>query len=329
MSTRRSLARGLLAAGTLGALPRPGFAQPAFPDRPVRFVVTYAPGGNADATIRVVAPKMSEILGQPVIVENRAGAGGSVAARQVARLRGDGYTVMLGANGPITVNPTLQPDVGYDPIADFSPVGLFCRTPQTFAVTPSLPARDFAGFLAHVRANPGRVTMGSPGSGSVAHLAIEMFNAVTGLTLQHVPYGSGGAALPDIISGNVSGGVIEISTVLPLHRENRARILAVTSARRLAIAPEIPTVMESGVANFRSAAFIGAVVPSSTPPEVIAVLQRAVQAAVADPTVRTRLEEMGSEMATPEEATAAGFAAALQQEMAWTREAARRAGLAR
>jgi len=322
MPTRR---RALLALATMP------FAVPAlaagYPDRPVRLLVPYAPGGNSDTTARIVAPRMSERLGQTIVVENRAGAGGSVGAMQVARARPDGYTLLMGSNGPLTVNPFVQPNLAYDPAKDFAPVGLLVRTPLTVTVHRALPVHSVTELIAYAKANPGRVGIGSSGVASISHLAIEVFNAATGAGLTHVPYGSGGALTPDLISGTVAGAFTEISTALPLHREGAVRILAVASTRRLAQAPEIPTVEEAGVPGYRAAAFLGLVVPTGTPAEVVGTLQAALAAALADAEVRKRLEELGSEVASAEEATPEGYAAFLRQETEWTRAAAQRAGL--
>jgi tripartite-type tricarboxylate transporter receptor subunit TctC len=307
---------------------RPVLAS-GFPDRPIRFVVPYAPGGNADSTVRVLAPRLSEALGQPVVVENRAGAGGSVGAAQVARTRADGHTLLLGSNGPLTVNPTLQASLAYDAEMDFAPVGLACRTPLAVAVHRGQPPRSLAELLSHAKADPGRFSVGSAGTGSISHLAIELFNGETGAGLQHIPYGGGGALVPDLVAGTVNGAFTEVSTALPLHREGAIRILGVTAARRLAVAPELPTVEEGGVPGFRAAAFLGIVVPAGTPVEATRALQMALAVALADPGVRQRLEQMGSEIATEKEMTPHGFAAVVAHEMAWTRAAAARAGLRR
>ena len=311
---------------TATPLALPALAQ-TWPDRPIRLLVPYAPGGNSDVTARTIAPKMAERLGQPIVVENRAGAGGSVGALQLARARPDGFSLLLGSNGPITVNPAVQQNLGYDPIRDFIPVGLFVRTPLTITVHRATEARTVQELIALSRANPGRITMGSSGIASISHLTLEDFNARTGAGLTHVPYGSGGAMAPDLVAGNVKGAVTEVSTAQPLHREGQARILGITSAQRLAIMPDMPTVAEQGVAGFRSAAFVGPMVPAGTPREVIAALEAAIAFAIADPGVRQRLEGMGSEVASPEEATSAGYAAFIQRETEWTRNAAQRAGL--
>ena len=290
-------------------------------------MVPYAPGGNLHTTARLIGPHMAERLGQPIVVENRAGAGGSVGARQTAQAKADGYTLLLGSNGPVTVNPQVQANLGYDPLRDFAPIGLICRTPQVVAVHKAFPARSLAEFIAKGREAPGRITVGSSGTASISHLSIEMFNAMTGAGLQHVPYGSGGAMAPDLVAGNINACITEISTALPLHRDGAVRILGVASAARLPVAPELPTIEEAGVAGYRAAAFIGIMVPSGAPAAVTGPLAAALAAALADPATRHRLEEIGSEPAGTEEATPAGFASFLLRETAWTKAAAERAGL--
>lgn len=315
------------ALATSAVLTRPLHAQAAFPQRPIRLIVPFAPGGNSDITARACAPLMSAKLGQPVVVENRAGAGGSVAAQQVARLRPDGYTILLGSNGPLAINPAVQANLGYDPLRDFAPIGLFVRTPMVIAVHRNMPSRNVAELIAYSKANPGKLGFGSSGVASTAHLSLEMFNAATGAGITHIPYGSGGAMTPDLVSGTLSGAITEISTALPLHREGSIRILAVAAATRLPLAPELPTATEAGVDGFQAAAFVGIVVPTGVPDDAAKALSDAVAAAVADAGVRRQLEGMGSLMASAEEATPAGFAGFLQRETAWTRAAADRAGL--
>jgi tripartite-type tricarboxylate transporter receptor subunit TctC len=317
--------RAMLAAPAL-LLAAPVRAQ-GFPDRPIRLVVPFAPGGNSDITARACAPRMAEALGQPVIVENRAGAGGSIGAQQVARTKPDGFTILLGSNGPLAINPAVQANLGYDPLRDFAPVGLFVRTPMAITVHRALPPRTVAELVAYAKANPGKVGFGSSGIASTAHLALESFNAATGAGITHIPYGSGGALTPDLISGTLAGAITEISTAMPLHREGAVRILGVAAANRLPVVPDVPTAAEAGVPGYTAAAFVGIVVPTGVPPEAMAALARAVGAAVADPAVRGRLEGMGSVMASEAEAQPAGFAEFLVRETAWTRAAVERAGL--
>ncbi len=320
ITRRAALALPLLAA--------PGLARAqAYPDRPLRFICPYAPGGNADVTSRILSGPLGDALGQPVVVENRAGAGGSVGALAVARMRADGYTFMLGSNGPLSVNPTIQANLGYDPLKDFAFIGLACRTAQTIVVKKGLPVTDLKSFMEYARARPGAVSVGSSGVGSTAHLALESFNARTGLQLQHIPFGSGGAMAPNLVAGNIDAAITEISTSLPLHRDGQARILALATPRRSALAPDIATAEEQGVPGYYEAAFLGLVLPANPPAGVQARLGEALGRVLALAETRRRFAEVGSEVAEVGEQTPAGFQAFLTAELDRTRQAATRAGL--
>lgn len=310
------------------ALARPALAA-GYPDRAIRFVVPFATGGNADQVGRLTAPGLADRLGQPVVVENRGGAGGSIGAQQVARSRADGYTLLLGSNGPMANNPAMQSNLGYDPERDFAPIGLICRTAQVLAVTKDMPVRNLAEYIDYAKARPGQVTCSSSGNGSTAHFAMELFCLATGTRLQHVPYASGGAALPDLLAGNINSSITEITTALPLHREGTIRILGVASAHRSPLARELPTFEEAGVPGYRAAAYLGLVAPAGVPAEVLEKLTAALRATVTDPATRRRFEELGSEMAEPEEATPAGFTAFLRVERTNANRAAEAAGLRR
>ena len=318
--------RTVLAAAAAGLLV-PRIARASWPDRPVRLVVPFAPGGNADLVARTVAPSLAEKLGQPVIVENRAGAGGSVAATALARARWDGATLMVGSNGPLAINPVIQANLGYDPVRDFTPIGLILRTPLALTVHRAQPMRDLAALIAAGKAAPGRLAFGTAGIASTGHLTLEMFNAVTGAGIIHAPYAGGGALVADLVSGTLAGACVELSTVLPLARDGAVRPLAITATQRASAAPDIPTTAEAGLRDFTAASFIGLVAPGGAPAEVLAALRRALTAVIAEPAARQRLEQSGSAMASPEEATPEGFAAFLQREAAWTRAAAERAGI--
>ena len=305
----------------------PALAQGWHPDRPVRLVVPYAPGGNADLVARLVAAGLQPRLGQPVVVENRAGAGGSIGAEMVARARPDGLTLLAGSNGPLTVNPAILARLPYDPVADFVPIGMVMRVPMVLAVGADQPFADVAAAVAAARARPGTIGLASSGNGSVTHLAIAAFNAATGVEFLHVPYRSGGALLPDLVSGVVPGAMTEISTPLALAREGKVRLLAVTSARRSVVAPGVPTMAEAGVPGLEMAAFVGLLAPAGTPAPTLATLGEAVAATMTDPAIRERLLEMGGEAAEPAQARQAGFAAFLRAEADAMRAAARAAGI--
>lgn len=308
-------------------LAAPALAQGWQPDRPVRLLVPYAPGGNADLVARLLAPGLSARLGQPVVVENRAGAGGSVGAEMVARARADGLTLLVGSNGPLTVNPVIQARMAYDPVADFIPIGMAMRVPMVLAVGDGQPWRDVAQVVAAARARPGAVGLGSSGIGSTTHLAIAALNARTGAEFLHVPYRSGGAMLPDLMGGTIHGAMTEISIPLALAREGRVRLLAVTAPARSAVAPDVPTMAEAGVPGLEMASFVGILTQGGTPPAVVAALEDAMAATMAVAELRGRFLEMGGEAASPEQNRRAGFAAFLRTESAAMRDAARAAGI--
>lgn len=323
------LRRGLLTlSGILPIAMRSAAVRAAaFPERPVRIILPFAPGGNSDIVARLIAPAMSSRLGQPVIVENRAGAGGSIGATAAARSRADGYTVLFGSSGPLSVNPAVQANLPYDAERDFAPIGLLSRTPLVLAVTDSLPPRTLSELIAYSKANPGRVTIASAGTGSSTHLALELFNAASGAGLTHVPYRSGGDLIPDLMAGNVASTMTEISTAMPLHREGRVRILAVGSTQRSPIARDLPTFIEAGVPGYTASSYTALLVPAGTPAEVVATLRDALAAAISDARVIARLREMGTEVASAEEATPARLTRVLQQELDMARRAAAIAGL--
>lgn len=314
---------------TLGALPAlalpAGPAAAAYPERPVRLIVPFAPGGNADIMARLVGEGMAKALGQPVVVENRAGAGGSVGAGEVARAAPDGYTLLTGSNGPLTVNPFVQPKLAYDPLKDFAPVGLTSLVSHALIVNASVPAKTLQELVALSQRQ--QVGVGTAGIGSATHLTLERFNAQTGAKLLHVPYRGGGALLPDLVAGTIQGAMTEFSSALPHHRGGKARFVAVASEKRLAQAPDVPTMSEGGAAGFTAASYIGILAPAGTPADVLSRLQAALAAALRTPKVLERMQELGVEVATPELMTATGFAAFIRQDYERSREAARLAGL--
>jgi tripartite-type tricarboxylate transporter receptor subunit TctC len=323
---RKSRRELLKILGALPALALPaGPAAAAYPERPVRLVVPFAPGGNADIMARLVGEGMANALGQPVVVENRAGAGGSVGAEQVARAAPDGYTLLTGSNGPLTVNPFVQAKLAYDPLKDFAPVGLTSLVAHALIVNASVPAKTLQELVALSQRQ--QVGVGTAGIGSATHLTLERFNAQTGAKLLHVPYRGGGALLPDLVAGTIQGAMTEFSSALPHHRGGKARFVAVASDKRLAQAPDVPTMSESGAAGFTAASYIGILAPAGTPAGVLSRLQGALAAALKTPKVLERMGELGVEVATPELMSATGFAAFIRQEYERSGEAARLAGL--
>ena len=321
--SRRGLLRALGSVSVLAMFSRRAYA--AWPERPIRLIVPFAPGGNADIVARLVGGRMSEARGQPVVVENRAGAGGSLGAELVARAAPDGYTLLTGSNGPLTVNPFVQAKLGYDPLKDFAPIGLTSQVPHALIVHAAVPARSLQELIALSRQQ--QVGVGTAGIGSATHLTLERFNAQTGAKLLHVPYRGGGALLPDLVAGTIQGAMTEFSSALPHHRGGKARFVGIASAKRSPLAPEVATMDEGGVKDFAAASYIGILAPSGTPQDVVARLQAALTTALGASAVLDRMRELGAEVATPELMSAAGFGAFIRQEYERSRVAAQIAGL--
>ena len=316
--------RSALALPALALLPRP--ARAAFPDRPVRIIVPFAAGTSSDFQARMIGERMAPLLRQPVIVENRAGAGGVVGADAVAKAAPDGYTLLLGSNGPLTNAPVLQARLPYDLERDFAAVAMISRSPVTLSVRADSPFRSIADLLAAARAKPGDLSIGSSGQGSATHFLIEQVMAAAGINLTHVPYRGSSQSVPDLIAGNIPLVMAEISTILPLWQSGRARILAMSSAERMPIAPEIPTLIEQGL-NLTGGSWAGLVTAAGAPPEAVAALAAAVQAGLREPAYRARQAELGAEIVAEAEQNPAGFAAWLKRERAEIRAIADRAGI--
>ena len=320
---RRTVLKSIGAASMLALAPR--IACAAYPERPIRLIVPFGPGGNADIVARIVGERMADALGQPIVVDNRAGAGGSLGAEVVARATPDGYTLLTGSNGPLTVNPFVQAKLGYDPLKDFAPIGLTSTVPHAIIVHPAVAAKTVAELVALSKTQ--QVGVGTSGIGSATHMTLERFNAQTGAQLVHVPYKSGGSLLPDLLAGNIQGALTEFSTALPHHKSGKARFIAVASAKRSPLAPDVPTMIEGGVKDFTGGSYVGILAPAGTPADVVARLQAALVRALASDKVQDRMRDLGAEMATSETMSAAGFGAFIKAEYERMRQAAQIAGL--
>lgn len=305
----------------------PGMARAAFPDQVIRIQVPFAAGGNIDIQCRLLATKMGELLKTSVIVENRTGAGGTIGAEQVARSKPDGYSILAGSNGPMTVSPAVRTKIGYDPIKDFAPIVLTSRVPMVLAVSDDFPAKTLAEYIAHAKANPDKVTVASSGAGSSSHLVIVDFAMRTGIKLVHVPYRGAAATVPDLIAGSVNSVVTEISNVLPVHKDGKARILAVASAGRSPLLPSIPTFSEAGVPNFQAFSFCGLLVPAKTPSDIIETLRKAVVTSLADSDIAKRFVDIGLEIPQASDLTSQAFADLLQKELAAAKKIAAAANI--
>ncbi|MBE7522434.1 MAG: tripartite tricarboxylate transporter substrate binding protein [Burkholderiales bacterium] len=290
MTLLRRLAAVLLSLAALSA-----FAQGAYPTKPIRLVVPFTPGAGTDTVARFVAHKLSDRLGQQVVVENRTGAGGAIGAAEVAKSEADGYTLLFVAS-PFTTVAASSKNPGYDPIAQFVPVAPIASGPLAFVVAPSVPASTMREFIELARREPGRLNYGSAGAGSVNHLALELFMARTGTTLVHVPYRGIADATKDLLGGTLQAMTASIPATLPLAAEKRVRVLAVTGHKRIPQMPDVPSWQEQGVENAEVINYWGIVAPAGTPREPIARIAAEVQRVLAQPDVRERLEREGAEL---------------------------------
>lgn len=288
--------RGLLILGAAAVLPRPAAAQ-RFPDRPVRLVVPFAPGGSSDLAARLIAEPMAERLGQPVVVENRAGAGGTLGAELVARSAPDGHTMLIAATGALTINPHVTPGTAFDPRRDLAPVCRVFTTDHALVVTPSLPARSLAEFIALAKARPGQVSFASSGPATTLHLFGELFRLQAGVDITHVPYRGNAPAMTDLLAGTVQSMFDQLIISGPYIQAGRLRALCVTGAARNAQFPEIPTAAESGLPDFVVTSWNALMVPAGTPAPAVARLNEACAAALAVPAVRERMLATGAEPA--------------------------------
>ena len=278
-------------------------AQTGFPNKPIRFIVSFPPGGSSDLVARAMAPRMAERLGQPVLVENRAGAGGNIGIDLVAKAPPDGYTIGLGAAGALSINFSLYPNMPFDPLRDLAPVSMLAIIPIVVAAHPSVPAASVRELIALLKARPGQLSYGTTGSGSAMHLASELLKLMTDTDMLHVPYKGSAPATADLAGGQLPLAIVDLTSALPHIRSGRIKAIAVTGSRRSITAPEIPTIAEGGVPGYEADGWFGVVAPAGTPREIIARLNAEVIEALKAPDIRERLLAGGAEAATgtPEE----------------------------
>jgi tripartite-type tricarboxylate transporter receptor subunit TctC len=285
----------ILIAFALAALPFAAIAQPAaWPAKPVRIVVGFPPGGASDVAARAVGTKLGERLGQPVVIDNRAGAASNIGSEHVARSPADGYTVLLGTIS-LSINPSLYPKLAYDPLKDLVPVTQISSSSFLLVVHPAAPYASVAELIAAAKAAPKPILYATAGNGSGSHLFMEHFAAAAGIRLAQVPYKGAAPAMNDVLAGQVPLTFDSIITTLPLHKAGRLRALAVSTRSRSAVAPDIPTLDELGIANFDANAWFGLFVPAGTPEAVVRKLYEETAEALKDPQVRERLLTLGSE----------------------------------
>lgn len=278
-------------------------AHAAYPDRPIRLIAPFAPGGNIDITARTVAPGLTEQLGQSVIVENRGGAGGRIGTEVAARAAPDGYTLLLGSSGSLTVNPAFAVVPSYDPIKDFAPTSMVSIVPLVLVTHPSLPVANLKEFIALAKAKPGSVMMASAGTGSNTHLTGELFQVITGAKLTHVPYKGSGPALIDLMGGQTHCIFDQVSTSAPLVSSGKLRAIGVASTKRSSLLATVPTMDEAGVRGFEASTYTGVFLPSATPKDIVNRVYTALLKVLDQPATRDAFTRLGAEVvkSTPEE----------------------------
>ncbi len=290
MKTHRRL---LLAAPAFLAFP--ARAQ-GYPEKPIRLVVPFAPGGNADMTGRLFAEALAKRLGQSVVVENRGGAGGAIGSEQVANAPADGYSVGLGSTGTFLVSPRMTGGKPPYTLASFAPVAMLATSAMVLEVNAANPIKDWPGMLAYLRANPGKLTVGHPGNGSTNHLALLQLQKAAGVQFNVIPYKSNGLALNDLLAGQIDSVIDQVPASIGHIRAGKLRPIAVTSRRRAAQLPDVPTLDEAGISGFDAQTPLVMMAPAGTPDPVVRKLNAAVNDVLADPAIRTRLAELGNEI---------------------------------
>jgi tripartite-type tricarboxylate transporter receptor subunit TctC len=301
-----------------------GLAQSTYPNKPVRVLVGFAPAGPADMIARLVGERLSATWGQPLLVENVTGAAASIAGERVARSAADGYTLLMASNAQITVNPSLYPRMTYDPIKDLAPISQSVFTPNLLVVHNDVPARTVQELVAYARANPGKLSYGSAGVGTTQHLAGELFKSMAKLDIQHVPYRGAPLVITDLLGGRISMFFGNIAPLMPLVREGKVRALAVTSVKRFATTPDLPTMIESGFPGFDANAAFGLMGPTGMPAAVIDKIHRDHVAVLALLDIRRKLADVGMDVIG---SSPAEFSAALQAEIPQWAKLIREAGI--
>jgi tripartite-type tricarboxylate transporter receptor subunit TctC len=296
-----------------------------WPTRPVKFLVSFPPGGSADVVVRAIQPFVEKQLGQPLVIENRGGAGGVIGVDAVVKSAPDGYTVGLGAAGALAVNVSLQQKMPYDPLKDIAPVSLLSAIPFILIAPSALPAASIQDAIALAKAKP-ETSIGHGGNGTAMHLTAQLFNHMAQVNITLVPYRGSGPVASDVLAGHVPFGITDIPSAISLIRDGKVKALAVSSSRRYPLLPELPTFAESGLPGFESVGWFGVVAPAGTPPEIIAKLNAAITGALKDPEVRERVLAIGAD---PTPTTPGEFAAFIRSEITkWERVVAQAGGKA-
>ena len=284
-----------LLAWSIAAATLPGLATAqAYPNKPVRLVVPFAPGGTTDLLARIISERMGATLGQTVVVENKAGAGGAIGAAEVARSRPDGYVLLMSSVSTMAANPAINPATPYDPNKDFVHIINVAATPIVIAVNPSFPAKDYKAFFDTLQKNPGKYSYGSGGNGTIGHLLAELYKSAAKVDITHIPYRGSGPALNDVVGGQVPIIVDNLPSTLPFIKDKRLVPIVVSAPKRLAELPDVPTFAEVGLESVNRMSFLGVSAPKDTPKEVVDKVHAAVKAALADANVKARIEATGA-----------------------------------
>jgi tripartite-type tricarboxylate transporter receptor subunit TctC len=291
---RKALA---LAAGVMTlALLAPAALAQSYPNKPITFLIGFAPGGPSDVMSRILGRRMEQELKQPLIIENRAGAGGTLAAQLFARMPPDGYAIMLGTNAALTINPNIQKNVTYDSEKDFEFVSMIGTQPDVLYVNPQIEAKTFQELMTLIKASPDKFNFGSGGIGTPAHLSGELLKTKAGISMAHVPFRGTGPSVQAVIAGHIQMAFNPPAPLIPFIQANSIRPLAVTSPKRSGALPDVPTIAESGYPDFDTKNWHGLVVPAKTPKEIIETLQKALHATLADPAVKKQMADLGVDL---------------------------------
>lgn len=311
MQRRKFIATGVGAALTASVAALPAWAQEAWPTKPVKLIVPFPPGGPTDVMGRTAAKVMAEKLGQPFVVENKAGAGGNIGGQYAAKAAADGYTLFMGTVGTQSINASLYKKMPFDPIKDFAPLTRVANVPNLLVANPQQPFKTVPEMIAYAKANPGKINFGSPGNGASPHLSGELFNAMAKVELTHIPYKGSAPAVTDLLGNQIAIMFDNLPSVIPHVRSGKLRAIAITTAKRSPELPDVPTIAEAGVPGYEAMSWFGLLAPAATPAPVLAKLSGALAKVLANPEVKKKIVDQGGE---PVNETPAQFAAFIQSE---------------
>lgn len=310
-ATRRTVVAAALAAAAIGAVPATAFAQTAYPNKVITIIVPFSAGGTTDILARVIAQGLTAELGQSVVVDNRAGAGGNIGGQLAARAAADGYTLFMGTVGTHAINASLYKKMPFDPIKDFAPLTRVANVPNLLVANPAQPYKTVQELIAYAKANPGKVNFGSSGSGSSIHLSGELFKSMAKVDMQHVPYKGSAPAVTDLLGNQIGIMFDNMPSAIQHVRSGKLRPIAVTTAKRSPELPDVPTIAEAGVPGYEATSWFGMFAPAGTPAPIVTQLNKALVKVLAQPDIKKKINEQGAETAgeTPEQ-----FAAFIQKE---------------